>query len=578
MKGHRLTNQLFLLVLFCCSLSSAICHDANSVDANLKPHLSATVKQISSTAPTSPPPAAMMGAVEETVPATPSGKLPQYQLGYLHRRVPDPTAIEDPRLRLLLALPDGPLLIEATITIDGKPYLQLREKRVQQLLQFESNPNPEARNAALSVQAAAQAQAMVAEQRQRVAEETLKAEAAEGPDDTATDVAQSPSGTAVAEAVAAYLEPSPVYDRIIRYMEATEESPTADEIRWLLTDWVDGPEVLLLNDNYQRFRSDQKPAFEILDRDRDQTISAKELELAVSSFRECDLNGDDLVQYTELVEVAKDPRQQAKHAGHGKLTFLLPNAATAEGIYQRLAHRYQNTPEDPVLLPRFDANQDGQFDAAEIEDLKTRAADLKLSVAFHSASPEKSKIEITGIAEELVGDVSSAIQHPDSITLKLGGQLVAFCAVQHGQSDQISVGAVDDGYPMLPIVDPNDDGRFTIRELRSLNDRLATFDTNQDGTLTQDEVRSTIRLCIGRGPVAHVELATIRRRGQTNADSITPATAGPDWFTRMDANKDGDLTRKEFLGSDEHFSAADADADTLLSAAEAEAFESNSKQ
>ena len=35
-------------------------------------------------------------------------------------------------------------------------------------------------------------------------------------------------------------------------------------------------------------------------------------------------------------------------------------------------------------------------------------------------------------------------------------------------SDQISIGAVNDGYPMLPDLDPNDDGRLTVRELRGV--------------------------------------------------------------------------------------------------------------
>ena len=41
----------------------------------------------------------------------------------------------------------------------------------------------------------------------------------------------------------------------------------------------------------------------------------------------------------------------------------------------------------------------------------------------------------------------------------------------------------------------------------------------------------------------------------------------------MDTNRDGDLSRREFLGSDEDFKKLDADADGLISAKEAEAAE-----
>ena len=251
-------------------------------------------------------------------------------------------------------------------------------------------------------------------------------------------------------AVAEYSAPTSVYKRIERYIAATEEQPTAKELRWLLTDWVDGPVVLLLNDNYQRFRADQTPVFKVLDRDRDQSISAKELELAVTSFQECDLNDDGVVMYTELAEVAKDPRDRVQHAGHGKLIFTIPTEATADSTYERLADRYRLPEEDATLLPRFDTDKNGRLDKAEIEDLKRRDADLKMTINFNTKKPNASRIEITQIAAELTDAARQPVTNPNSVTLFLAGTQVDFSAVQTADSDQISVGAVDDGYPMLP--------------------------------------------------------------------------------------------------------------------------------
>ena len=54
---------------------------------------------------------------------------------------------------------------------------------------------------------------------------------------------------------------------------------------------------------------------------------------------------------------------------------------------------------------------------------------------------------------------------------------------------------------------------------------------------------------------------------------MTPKTTGPEWFVRMDRNKDNDLTRVEFPGTDEQFQALDADHDELVSADEALRFD-----
>ena len=50
-------------------------------------------------------------------------------------------------------------------------------------------------------------------------------------------------------------------------------------------------------------------------------------------------------------------------------------------------------------------------------------------------------------------------------------------------------------------------------------------------------------------------------------------SAGPLWFRRMDVNGDGDVSRREWLGSEEDFRRIDTDGDGLISLEEAEAYE-----
>ena len=158
------------------------------------------------------------------------------------------------------------------------------------------------------------------------------------------------------------------------------------------------------------------------------------------------------------------------------------------------------------------------------------------------------------------------MKNPSSLTLSFPSYNLEFLAAQGTASDQISIGAVNDGYAMLKEIDPNGDGRFSIRELRQLNERLAAFDRNSDGQIESHETQPTFRVCIGLGPTAHQPLALLREINVSDSASQEP---GPDWFTEMDKNKDYDLTRQEFPGTDEQFKQLDSDGDELISPIEA---------
>ena len=354
-------------------------------------------------------------------------------------------------------------------------------------------------------------------------------------------------------------------------MNLTGEKPTAEEIDWLISNWIDGPTLMQLNDNFQRFRANQRPEFVILDRNRDGTISADELQAAVTSFQECDLNQDGLIQFTEIAVAAIAVRTSSNHSEPGSLITLRPDETSATLAYERLtAARSSNKDMPHVSLPKFDTNRNGQFDADELQAMCQVTPDLRLSISFDVTNPENSRIAMIEVAGEFQQALDQARVDPTGITLMLGGTPVIFAAVQGAASDQISIGAVNDGYPLLPSLDPNDDGRLTVRELRGLIKTLTTFDTNQDGALTFDETQSPIRVCVGLGPVTHKELAGIR---SIHHKPMSAPVAGPEWFVRMDRNKDNDLSRGEFPGTDEQFRELDTDADELVGSDEALEFD-----
>ncbi|MEJ7596158.1 MAG: hypothetical protein WKF77_32015, partial [Planctomycetaceae bacterium] len=231
-----------------------------------------------------PPMDPMIPAREPAPAATPAARMPQYQLH--HKDVGDPGDPDSPQLRFVLAMPEQPLLIEAAVFIDGQPFRQAREKRVQEIMRYIADP--EAFKAeANRILAAAQAEA-AAKNAPGLVESiatlvtgnaTANVPAAPEPEvgpvppespptdevqpeDTTPEASATP---AIAEvpaepavpAVPKYAAPETIYERIDRYTQSTGAPLSVEEVRWLLTNWVDGPLLLFLNDNFQRFRADQ---------------------------------------------------------------------------------------------------------------------------------------------------------------------------------------------------------------------------------------------------------------------------------------------------------------------------------
>lgn len=133
-----------------------------------------------------------------------------------------------------------------------------------------------------------------------------------------------------------------------------------------------------------------------------------------------------------------------------------------------------------------------------------------------------------------------------------------------------SLTAIDSGRSFFEGLDANGDGRLSLREVRAASEKVLAWDRDGDGLVGTDEVPHRFRLGFGPGQSALLDRVGLRTDDSTPADPAPPKPAkGPAWFGKMDRNGDGDLSRREFLGSLADFRRLDANRDGLLDAGEA---------
>jgi len=146
------------------------------------------------------------------------------------------------------------------------------------------------------------------------------------------------------------------------------------------------------------------------------------------------------------------------------------------------------------------------------------------------------------------------------------GEIEEFLTQQQaGLRAQVHARASDREDPLFAALDADRDERLDSREIEAASQRLASLDKNGDGEVTADELPELMVIGLARGSLENAE-ATFT---PPPVISRGPAGDAPRWFAAMDANGDGAISRREFLGESEKFAQLDKDGNGLLELHEA---------
>ena len=332
--------------------------------------------------------------------------------------------------------------------------------------------------------------------------------------------------------------------------------------------------------------------WQLLDSDRDGELSIDETDRAPEKFMLLDGDDDRIITPAELASLREQleaernremglSREASRYAAlHlepdfdvDRLEYLLsdlysPRQTLGPESFSELAALYE-----PI-----DVNSDGWLEQLELADFATVDPHLEIAVTFDRTDSPQETAATLDIRHQVPEISVVARPSRDRVVLRLGATLLIVSAHdlaplqpadQYVDPSQIRLMVHDQYDALFEELDMNSDGRLGEREITTMADRLRTRDTDGDGRLANHELPYSMIVAFLRGERLNEQSYYL----PAAVTKQTTMAAAPEWFRHADFNDDGDISRREFLGTREHFTQLDANQDSYIDAAEAAALQ-----
>ena len=312
------------------------------------------------------------------------------------------------------------------------------------------------------------------------------------------------------------------------------------------------------------------------DLNKDGKLSRKEIGLGEAAFARFDADGDGFLSPAEL---------KAYLAGEPDLAFRLQLGAPTTGI--TLANEKTI---DPAMKKKYRRGSDnglairlGDTDLSlQIPDATGTGPNVMKNtyLNFYNAAAGKkdhvTRADLVARNYQILVAMFSQADKDDDGKLTRAELANWLDLLSTARGINLTLTCNDLGRSLFDVLDADRDGRLSLREMRTAWKRLGPL--AKGGSVGQNDLARTMRLDIsfgGRQSFGPVPAALVL--GTTSPLRPADRTGAPVWFRKMDKNNDGDISPREWLGTDEEFKAIDADGDGLISADEATAFEAKKK-
>ena len=292
--------------------------------------------------------------------------------------------------------------------------------------------------------------------------------------------------------------------------------------------------------------------FDLLDSDKNSVLDGSEL--ARFHLRSADL--ELLVRFGKMANGEK----ALEFSGTGGPTPLAPllnrsangELATTIGNSRiRLIHSGNAIPFGPGTIQAYvaqfkaaDTDMNGYLDEKEAERSQFRGSFKMIDRDSDGKIFEK---EVLDYVEKIVAPQTQAASNRIVLTI-----------------EEQSRGLFD-------LLDKNHDGVLGSRERATATQFPGEWDRNGDWQISADEIPRNFQLLFSRGQANTGQMPGNFVFAPFAAPGRPPMAAptGPLWFRKMDRNHDGDVSRREFLGTRADFDRIDTDGDGLIDAPEA---------
>ncbi len=328
--------------------------------------------------------------------------------------------------------------------------------------------------------------------------------------------------------------------------------------------------------------------FALLDDDQDGQLSKAEMTAAADRLRSRDADDDDVVRLLDFRAPTVPPAARRRNRDYRRDQGLELRKLELESIYyvlgestgQRNGLDAASFSLTPGLFAELDANHDGNVDQRELAELLKARADVVVNVHFAPDTAEKAPsepqpptLELERLSDDLIAAGARSYSSPSGLRIELPGLQLALVATDLAPPPangsraysnwqvQVRAGRVEDA--VFGWLDVNHDERLKTRELAGAAARLAELDRDGQGHIVASDLPEQLSCNVVRG-------AAPTDGAGMSAQAAAPPSSLPAWLKAMDANGDGEISPREFLGTREQFTTLDKNGDGYLDSSEAQ--------